>query len=368
MNGSDASRYYFVDDRADASVPATRLRNVLDALQQGRPLSALALKYLQQQGLAALHRFAQGESTYESFSTSAQAEQAKRVAAAENDRVAQQAARLIEEAAYRAREQAKRAKFEAERRARETDPRYLAKIAGQQLRARYDVDGYIEEALFARLMDLLRRVDGGGRLTDDDVLWLTTEAEAYFSKALRSVFHEREANFFATEFERTCDPWDAINASGHYRKCDQADRAHSLLTSIPLASQGTPKIKSAICTTHGGVMRDLGRVDEALQLGTDAHALTPKDFRPCTLLGAVCIESGDVATGMEWYRKAESRGAASRSVDHELRGIFSRVDNEKREQLKSILLREDPIRFAWAIGLTAGKAFGKNGSRSVAGS
>lgn len=94
-------------------------------------------------------------------------------------------------------------------------------------------------------------------------------------------------------------------------------------------------------------MRDLDRMDEALALGDQAHALTPRDFRPCTLLGAVNIELGNLAIGWEWYRKAEERGATGRSIDYDLRGILFRANDARRLQIRSFLLREDPARYAW---------------------
>lgn len=47
-------------------------------------------------------------------------------------------------------------------------------------------------------------------------------------------------------------------------------------------------------------MRDVGRLVEAKKLGLDAHTLTPTDFRPCTLIGAVSMELGDLAAGHDW--------------------------------------------------------------------
>jgi len=37
--------------------------------------------------------------------------------------------------------------------------------------------------------------------------------------------------------------------------------------------------------------------NDALMLGENAHKLTPKDFRPCTLLGAVNMENGSYDLG-----------------------------------------------------------------------
>jgi hypothetical protein len=359
FNQIDLAHRYFVSDIPGANIPATRLRNILDALQQGRQLSALALNYLQEQGLLALQQLARGETTYETFCETAGTEQARRQQAAEVDRVARDAARLIKEAEYEAAEAVRAASHERDRhraeearRARERDPKYIAKMKSQQLRMRYGLDQFIEVQAFPRVMDILHRLDGGSRLNDTDILWLTTEGKDYYTESLQAAFHDREAEFYAAEYRRTSDPWNAVNASGHYRKCGKARAAHDLLTSIPAQQQTTPKLKSAVCTTHGGVMRDLDRMDEALELGHRAHALTPRDFRPCTLLGAVNIELGNLSIGWDWYRKAEERGASERSIDYDLRGIFLRANDARRLEIRAFLLREDPTRYAWVDGFS----------------
>ncbi len=94
-------------------------------------------------------------------------------------------------------------------------------------------------------------------------------------------------------------------------------------------------------------MRDLKRSDEALHFGIEAHALTPGNFRPCTLLGAVNFEMGNYEAGKDWYAKATERGASERSIDYDLRGIFIRAEKNKREEIRAFLLREDPVRYRW---------------------
>ena len=94
-------------------------------------------------------------------------------------------------------------------------------------------------------------------------------------------------------------------------------------------------------------MRDLNGLDEALKLGNQAHADTPKVFRPCTLLGAVHFELGHYETGRDWYAKAIQHGASEHSIDYDLRGIFLRANPVKREEIKAFLLRENPDRYRW---------------------
>lgn len=344
---TDLASKYFVNDLPGAIVPATRLSNILDNLDQGCPLSGPALMYLQQQGLSALHQLAQGEVTYEDFRKIAAGElflrEQQAAAQRQRDEIEAKAQEAIREAQY----ERNRQRTEEERRKRESDPKYIAKIKNQQLRMRYGLDQFIEKQFFARLMAILHRLDGGNRLTDEDVLWLTTDGEDYYTEILQSAFHEREAEFYTDEYKRTSDPWNAVNASGHYRKCHQAIKAHDLLTSIPDGRRKAPKLNSAIFTTHGGVMRDLNRFDEALKYGEKAHALTSQDFRPCTLLGAVYFEIGNYEAGNGWYVKASERGASERSIDYDLRGIFIRASKTKREEIMAFLLRIDPMRYKW---------------------
>ena len=46
-------------------------------------------------------------------------------------------------------------------------------------------------------------------------------------------------------------------------------------------------------------MRDLEHWDEALCLGEKAHALKADNYRPCTLLGAIHMETGNYSLGQE---------------------------------------------------------------------
>lgn len=342
---------YFLSDVPGAVVPASRLSTALENIDRSKQLSATALEYLRQKGYAALISLVTGESSYEEFSIMARAEQENREAAAADARQKEESSRLRAIAESAAREAARTAEYERQRRIQESDPKYLAKVKNQELRAKYGLDQFIEKESFNRIMGILHRIEGGARFNDEDVLWLTTEGSEYYSDELRFEYHAREAAFFAAEFVRTRDPWNAVNASGHFRKCDGAIAAHELLESVASDALKTPKLKSAVRTTHGGVMRDLGRFNEALRYGTEAHAITDRDFRPCTLLGAVNFEMGNYESARDWYAKAAERGASERSIDDELRGIYMRADKSKRDEIRAFLIREDPVRYKWARSL-----------------
>jgi hypothetical protein len=320
----DITRYFRVDHPKAIISPFS---NILDALYQGRPLAAAYLSYLKIKGFLRLYELAIGQATYESYISD--------IEAAEVARTVDEAARLEQAEAQRLRREA----AEVARIARESDPAYI-------LRRKYGISA-IPQSLLPRMMDILQNIDSGNRLADDDFVWLNTEAHEHFTEKLRKTYHLREAEFCVNEYRRTQDPWNAINASGHYRKCDQPKSALELLVSVPTNRFKHPKIHSAMCTTHGGIMRDLERRNEALQLGKQGHELQPRNFRPCTLLGAVYIELGNFVDGHDWYTKAEERGASKQSIDTELRGIFLRADKARRETMRASLLAKDPNRYSW---------------------
>jgi len=347
----DIARHFRVSDIASATTPATRLSNILHNMYHGRPLTALSVKFLQEKNFNGLHRLATSQINYETFVATAGPEMQARVQAAEIERQAAETERQTKVAEQMAREAEWAAKYKREceaaelaRKARESDPKYIAKVKNQELRRRYGMD-FIDEPLFARMMNILKCIDSGSRLTDDDYVWLSTTAQGHFTKELEAAYYLREAEFFADKYHDTKDPWNAITASSNYRKCDHAGAALDLLDRVPVQRLKDPKAKAAICTTRGGAMRDMGLLEAARQLGEQGHALQPQDYRPCTLLGAVHMELGNFGEARDWYAKAEERGASERTIDSDLRSILLRADKTKREAIKSFLLKEDANRY-----------------------
>jgi hypothetical protein len=274
-------------------------------------------------------------------------EQAIRVEAARARRLVVEAEERARVAAVQARVKLAGEQAEAARLAREKEPRHIAKTKNRKLRAVYGIDTFVEQRCFGRLMEIVKSVDANQRLSPEDFVWLSSVGKTYFSYPLRIAYHQLEADFFAREFKRTRDPWMAVNASGHYRKCKRPRDADSLFGTIKIEQQKSSKLKSALCTTRGGVMRDLERWDEALLFGEKAHAHKADDYRPCTLLGAIHMETGNYTLGQAWYAKAVERGATVDFVDQNLRKIFFRANKSKQAEMTEFLLGEDPTRYAW---------------------
>lgn len=317
----DIARYFHLDHIAAAVSPPTSV--ILEALFRGRLLTDDELSHLKRTAPEHVYRLGFGQLSLDAYREAARVAQA-------------------EEAERQAREEA----AEAARIARESDPEYIALMQTQALYRKYGVS-LPDKPLPPRLTNVLQQIDGGNRLPKEELAWLSTEARQHFTKQLREAYHRLEAEFHADQYRKTKDPWNAINASGHYRKCKRAETALELLDSIAPERLKHPKLRSALLTTRGGVMRDMGQRSEAIQMGETAHRLMPKDYRPCTLLGAVHMELCNFESGRKWYEEARKRGAPEQSIDSELRSIYQQMDSAGREAMKCFLLAEDPHRYRW---------------------
>ena len=232
---------YFHLEHVNAAVCAP-MSDILEALFRGRLLTADELIYLRRSVFLDVYRLASGELTLEGYFALAKSTKADAFA-------------------YKAR----KAAAEAARIARENDPEYIAMMQTQALYKKYEVL-LTDESLKPRMTKVLQQIEAGKRLPKEDLKWLGTSAKRYFTAHLRKAYHRLEADFHAGQYQRTMDPWNAINACGHYRKCEQAEMALRLIDSIAGDRIKQPKIQSAALTTRGGVMRDLGRSSEAIKM------------------------------------------------------------------------------------------------------
>lgn len=372
---------YRVDDLDGASIPGTLLAKTLEDLEKGESISNHAQDFLIKKGLLALLSYAKKEITFTKFFKVAESEQSERRLASKAEAEAEALKNMAEQKLNQAEayknlaeqklKEAEEYKNLAEKKLKEAEAH--KNLAGkklkdyewnlknetvqekpgqidetEKLRQKYDIQQFINETDFPKIIDVLRKVDWGIRLSKDEHIWLLAEGERYYTRELRKGFHKNEARFHASHYNKTKDYWSAINASSHYRKCGESNTADSMLKTIDVSVLKDIKLKSALFTTHGGVKRDLGEKREALKLGERAHLLTPQDFRPCTLLGAVNTEIGHFDLGRSWFEKAIERGYTERSMDDELRNIFMRAERSNKEALRNYLLKKDPVRYSWA--------------------
>jgi hypothetical protein len=344
---------YFVDDIQSASIPCTPLSNTLKVLDlKDKAVSEMLIKFLNRKLLLSLLSYVKKECSFSEYLKLAKQEQIDRRAFlyAESKRKATLEAKA--QLKLKLASDAKRKAAEDKQRAYDSDPRNIARAKQialrDALREKYELEHYIERHHFPRLMKILQKVDEEIRLTEKDVVWLSLDGDEYFTKPLKIAFHSIEAVFYADEFKNKKDPWLAVNASSHYRKCGKSITADQLLSTIKVKQLKSLKLQSALYTTHGGVKRDLSNSQAALTLGELAHKLTKNDFRPCTLLGAVNMENGSYDLGQAWYAKAIENGFSEKAMDSELRSIYFRLSKSEKDALRSHLHGIDLQRYKWA--------------------
>ena len=303
MSGSSQAglaEKYLVDDLPGAALVGARLNGILQKIEAGETLTSLAQAFLTSGGLNSLLALATGQIDRPTFEEAAARERSDRIQRAKED-----ADRVTAEQTQKA--EAMDAAIKARFAAMDNDPVLRKRREARELWDRFDI-GFIETEHYPRAMRLLKQVASGDRLAPEDVAWLSTEVVDCWTDALQKAWHRLEAEALTKAWEESRDPWDAVNASAHWRKADEPQQALEV-TEAALAKAGrNPKPRSALLTTRGGAMRDAGRLTEARTIGLEAHELIPADFRPCTLLGAVSMGLGDLAAGHEWYAKAEALG------------------------------------------------------------
>ncbi len=179
-----------------------------------------------------------------------------------------------------------------------------------------------------------------GMITDADYLWL--KQKGFENDQVNIMYYLHRAENSNRLWHTTNKPWNLVNALADYRKADKAKTALAIVEKhLPFKfANGNNKLKSALLTTAAGVKRDLNMLEQAIGLGIQAHELTLQDYRPCTLIGACKMLSGDISQGHEWYQKAIDRGFESDSYEQEIRSIYMRAKANDRAKIKKLLISD----------------------------
>jgi hypothetical protein len=327
--------HYLLDDVPSARQIGARLHGILARLDTDKALTAAEESYLDHAGYRALLTHAKGETSREAF-----------VQAARQEQEARAAQKPVEVPRPSAPEQ------------KAVDPEWLAEsqrhnaklFAAAAARDAWhkifdDLDlGYIPRKDFPTVKRIADGVTGGKAISEADLIWLATEGADYATEALMAAHHRILARAHAKAWAETGDPWEAVNACSNWRKGNEPREGLDIAAEA-LAKTRDRRTRSALCTTRGGALRDLGRPEEAKTMGLEAHGLNDSDFRPCTLLGACCIELRDYQAAAEWYAKAEARGASAQSIDADIWAILRAAAPSRRAEILKALKALDPDRF-----------------------
>lgn len=347
--------FYCVDHIAGAIVPESMLYKIIQKLKAkaNNSLTSHEKNYLKRQNLLELYDFIEGKLSFSQFKINAQIEQAKYLAQVAEEQL-QESIRLEQEKIqYERIRDVKRKAYEKEiadkRQQRESDPNYIRKQQEKILLRKYGIDILDRRNFRKKILTILRTIDNEQRLQEVNVVWLNTEGRDFFTREVRTRFHQIEADFYIQNYDETGNLWSVINASSHLRKCQSSHKAEILLDSIDCGSN--KKLQSAYLTTLGGVRRDLKFFESAINNGLAAHELVSQDYRPCTLLGAIYIETGQYNEGHEWYQKARERGAPDTSINSDLKSILFKLDKTKRREMVNSLIKQNKHDYGWLKSL-----------------
>lgn len=172
----------------------------------------------------------------------------------------------------------------------------------------------------------------------DEKKWL--DSEGIVSDLIDKKYHLHLAHQHFQNWKQKSLPWELVNASAAYRKAEVLTKIKKALDeSYPFnLPKNEKKLKSALLTTYGGVCRDLKDYVNSIKFGLEAHKVTPLNFRPCTLLGAVYLSTGEFDLGHEWYDKAKERGFSQNAYDNDIKSVYFRASDEMKNRLKQNLI------------------------------
>jgi tetratricopeptide (TPR) repeat protein len=175
-------------------------------------------------------------------------------------------------------------------------------------------------------------------ITLEEFKWLDTVG--FSTELVVQKYHLQLAHQHYQNWKQKSLPWELVNASAAYRKAEELTKIKKALDeSYPFnIPKNEKKLKSALLTTYGGVCRDLKDYVNSIKLGLEAHKVTPLNFRPCTLLGAVYLSTGEFDLGHEWYDKAKERGFSQDAYDNDIKSVYFRASDEMKNRLKQNLI------------------------------
>lgn len=166
---------YRVEDLRGSSIPGSRMTKILEQLESGQLLSNFTLECLRQKGFLAPYRYVQKVISFNDYQKATELEKSERCSAAEIKALREEAEQKRKRETLQARMRREQELVAAKKRAFDNDPKNIARAKQSKLRRKYDLSHFIEKTYFPKVMDILRRVDNGIRLSEEDILWLTTK-------------------------------------------------------------------------------------------------------------------------------------------------------------------------------------------------
>lgn len=206
------------------------------------------------------------------------------------------------------------------------------------LKTTYLAEAYKDPSPTSPLYMILLQMQAGERLATSHLEWLELN-KLYGTLAL----------YWQDSFRQSRDPWDLVKASSYWRSARQPNRVLTLTDYLLNKGNLTNnQLLSAILTTRGGALRDLGNLDSAEQCAYEALKHSPSSFQPHNLLGAIYFTLGKPDQGEEHFNSAVKLGAQPRLQDAQMRSALDQAGELERAVVAKYLLQKDAQRYKWA--------------------
>ncbi len=246
--------------------------------------------------------------------------------------------KAIEEQAKREEEERNKKIREAEMRQVENEQQALReihdKVVFRRLKNKYDIR-FNEDSPTSLLYMILLKLDNGEDLNEEDIKWL----EVHNLYILLGTFFE---NKFA---QNTSDIWTLVRAISYWRK--DGNPEHALNISNNVVSEDIKK-QSALLTSRGGAFRDRKEFDIAKQNAENAIKLTPMNYHPYNLLGAIHYQTGKPEEADKYFARAIELGSSPKEIDDQIRKSIEMAEVDQRRLVAKYLISKDPIKYEWA--------------------
>jgi tetratricopeptide (TPR) repeat protein len=186
------------------------------------------------------------------------------------------------------------------------------------------------------------------RLERIQVARLINERQLLRDGEIAKAHHRLEAEFYEQEHRRTGNKWNIVNAISDWRKAGELEQALNLTQNLNWQRISDHKLKAALLTNRGFVLRDQGDYSDSEECAMQSIQLDPQRPEPYLLMATLCFRQANFASGDIWRQKAIERGANPGDLDYEMKRLVKNAKNaEERKQLVDYLLKTDPQRYGW---------------------
>jgi len=103
--------------------------------------------------------------------------------------------------------------------------------------------------------------------------------------------------------------WDLVEACSFFRKAGHSKITVDLTTRMDFGAVTDRRAYSALLTTRGAAFRDLGDIEAAKQLAAEAMQVSPHDYEPHNLMGAIFHQLGKIDERDHHFETAKRLGA-----------------------------------------------------------